>query len=92
MNVPFQYLGICVGGNPRRKSFLQPIVNKIKNKLNRWKGRFLSFAGRVCLLKSVLTSIPLYYMSIFKMSVSISEEIMKIQRKFLWGWGQKGGK
>ena len=51
INVPFKYLGICVGGNPRRKPFWQPIVNKIKNKLHRWKGRFLSFVGRVCLLK-----------------------------------------
>ena len=33
MNVPFKYLGICVGGNPRRKTFWEPAVNKIKNKL-----------------------------------------------------------
>jgi len=92
MNVPFRYLGICWGveGNYRRKQFWEPIVNKIKNKLNRRKGKVLSFAGRVCLLKLFFTYVPLYYMSLFKMSISINEEVMKIQRKFIWGWGAKG--
>ena len=85
MNVPFKYLGVCVGGNLRRKQFWEPVVNKIKKKLTRWKGRFLSFAGRVCLLKSVLTFVPLYYMSLFKMPIIVSKDIMRIQRKFLWG-------
>ena len=85
IKVPFKYLEICVGGNPRKKQFWEPIVNKIKNKLSLWKGRFLSFAGRVCLIKSVLTAIPLYYMSFFKLPTCVSEHIMRIQRKFLWG-------
>ena len=91
-NVQFKYLGVCVGGNPRRKQFWELVMNKIKKKLTRWKGRFLSFVGRVCLLKSVLTSVPLYYMSLFKMSIIVSKYIMRIQRKFLWGWRAKGRK
>jgi len=55
MKVPFKYLGMIVAGNPRKHSFLETVVTKIKNKLARWKGRFLSFAGRMCLIKSMIT-------------------------------------
>jgi len=34
MTVPFMYLGMEVGGNPRKKHFWKPIVNKISNRLN----------------------------------------------------------
>ena len=74
-----------MGENPRRKSFWDPLVKQIKNKLTLLNGRFLCFVGRVCLLKSVLTYVSVYYMSLFKMSTSVSKEILKIQRTFLWG-------
>jgi len=90
MSIPFKYLGMDVG--PRKKPFWQLVVNKIKSILTKWKGRHLSFARRVCLIKSVLTVLPLYYMSLFKMPSSVCEEIRKIQRKFLWGWGVEGRK
>nr|KYP75212.1 Retrovirus-related Pol polyprotein LINE-1 [Cajanus cajan] len=39
----------------------------------------------VCLVNSVLTALPLYYISFFKVPGSVSREIISIQRKFLWG-------
>jgi hypothetical protein len=42
------------------------LVNKIQTRLHVWKGKFLSLGERVVLLNSVLTSIPLYYLSLFK--------------------------
>ncbi|XP_068483406.1 uncharacterized protein [Phaseolus vulgaris] len=66
MEVPFKYLGLEVGGNPRRKKFWEPVINKLKARLSVWKGRFLSMAGRICVIKSVLTAVPLYYLSLFR--------------------------
>ena len=54
MVVPFIYLGLEVGGNPRKKKFWEPVLNKLKSRLSVWKGRFLSTTGRLCLIKSVL--------------------------------------
>nr|ABD32615.1 RNA-directed DNA polymerase, putative [Medicago truncatula] len=65
-NVPFLYLGMPIGGNPRRLRFWEPIVNRIKSRLSGWNSRFLSFGGRLVLLKSVLTSLPVYAISFFK--------------------------
>jgi len=66
MKAPFKYLGMEVGDHPRKKQFWEPIVNKIKKRLSGWKGRYLSLAGRICLIKSVFTTLPLFYMSFFK--------------------------
>ncbi|CAJ2663689.1 unnamed protein product [Trifolium pratense] len=64
--IPFLYLGLPIGGDPRRLSFWDPVLNRLKNRLSGWKSRFLSFGGRLVLLKSVLTSLPVYALSFFK--------------------------
>jgi len=89
MGHPFKYLGLEVGGNPRKKSFWEPVLNKLKSRLSVWKGRFLSLAGRSYFIKSVLTAIPLFYLSVFKAPDSVYKSIISIQRKFLWGWGKE---
>ena len=89
MGHPFKYLSLEVGGNPRKKSFWKPVLTKLNARLSVWKGRFLSLAGRRCVIKSVLTSIPLFYLSVFKAPKSIYKSIISIQRKFLWRWGKE---
>jgi len=46
-------------------------------------------ADRICLIKSVISALPLYYLSLFKASESICKNIISIQRRFLWGWGKE---
>jgi hypothetical protein len=38
------------------------------------------------LINSVLGAIPKFYMSIFKMLVSVRKQIMQLKRRFSWGW------
>ncbi|MCH86380.1 cysteine-rich receptor-like protein kinase, partial [Trifolium medium] len=64
--VPFMYLGLPIGGDPRRLSFWDPVLTRIRSRLSGWKSRFLSFGGRLILLKFVLTSLPVYAISFFK--------------------------
>jgi hypothetical protein len=64
--VPFLYLGLPIGGDSRRLGFWEPVLARIRNKLSGWKSRFLSFGGRLILLKSVLTSLRVYALSFFK--------------------------
>ena len=66
MDIPFTYLGLPIGGNQARCSFWDPVLSKIRKKLSVWKGWNLSFAGRVCLLKSVINAIPLFFLSFLK--------------------------
>ena len=52
----FKYLGIQVGGNPRKREFWKEVLDKVRKKLSKWKGKNLIFAGRVWLFKSVFHS------------------------------------
>jgi len=52
--VPFLYLGIPIGENPRSNE-TDTIVQRCERKLSKWKQRYLSFGVRVTLIKSVLT-------------------------------------
>ena len=88
---PFTYLGFPLGDHMNRGATWQPVVKKIQNRLASWKSKILSRAGRLTLIKSVLNSLPVYYMSMFKMSNSIALKIVKLQRKFFWG-GSNGDK
>ena len=87
MELPFKYLGMLIGGNPRRIEFWNPVVDKIKTRLSRWRGKMLSLAGRICLIKSVISALPLFYFSFFKAPIVVRNHIRRIQARFLWGWG-----
>ncbi|GJX33271.1 hypothetical protein Tco_0243126 [Tanacetum coccineum] len=49
-----------------RKHLWNETVDKVKMKLSKWKMNTLSIGGRLTLIKSVLSSTPLYHFSLFK--------------------------
>jgi hypothetical protein len=49
----------------------------------------LSMAGRICLIKSVLSSLSVYYMSSFLMPKGVCNILTSIQRRFLWSGVEK---
>ena len=85
--LPFTYLGIPIGANLRRCHMWDPIIHKCERKLAKWKQRHISFGGRVTLIQSVLTSIPIYFFSFFRVPKSVVDKLVRIQRRFLWGGG-----
>ncbi|XP_028113522.1 uncharacterized protein LOC114311595 [Camellia sinensis] len=83
--LPLKYLGLPLGANLRRKKAWQTMVDKVKSRLAMWKMKLLSFVGRLTLVKSVLDSIPGYYISLFNLPIGIAKEIDKLKSAFLWG-------
>ena len=75
--IPFVYLGLPIGGDSRRLSLWKPVVDRIVDRLSSWKNKFLSFGGRLVLLKSVLSSLPVYFLSFFKAPSGIISSIFK---------------
>ena len=67
-------------------------MRKVKKRLDGWKRSFLSRRGRLSLIESVLSSMPIYYLSLFKIPVSVAKELELLMRDFLWeGFdGEKG--
>jgi hypothetical protein len=65
-SIPFRFLGIPVGANPRRRTTWTPVLDSMKKKLSAWNGRKLSIGGRVTLIEFVLSSLPLYFFFFFQ--------------------------
>ncbi|XP_048491371.1 uncharacterized protein LOC125492703 [Beta vulgaris subsp. vulgaris] len=84
-SIPFSYLGLPIGGNTSSIQLWEPIMLKMTKKLASWKGKMLSIGGRLTLIKSSLTSLPLYFMSIYPAPKGVMQKIIKLVRSFLWG-------
>ncbi|XP_021975130.1 uncharacterized protein LOC110870243 [Helianthus annuus] len=89
---PFSYLGIPVGVNMKRAAYWKPVIEKFSSVLSKWKARHLPFAGRLTLPKSVLGSLPSYFLSLFAAPKCIIYKLEKIRRDFLWGKSASGNK
>lgn len=48
------------------------------------EANYLSFWGRVTLIKATLPNLPIYYFSLFKITKGVATEIERIQKQFLW--------
>ena len=82
------YLGLLVVVGRTRKASLNFIKERVWSKLQGWKEKLLSQAGREILLKAVVQAIPTFTMGYFKLLVGLCHEIEALIRKFFWG--QKG--
>ena len=56
------------------------------------EAKTLVFWGRVTLIKSVLTSIPIYFLSFFRVPKKLVNKLVRLQRNFLWGGAQEQNK
>lgn len=91
-SLPFSYLGLPIGSSPASARFWEPVISKIESKLSSWRRRLLSAGGRVTLVQSVLSALPLYFCSLFKMPVVVLSRINKILRNFFWGSNSNNNK
>ena len=86
---PLSYLGMPLGDNPKRVGFWNPIIEKITKRLEGWLKGCLSKRDKLTLIQSVLESLPIYYLSLFKMPILVCNKIEKIMRDFFWeGFGE----
>ncbi|WVZ52900.1 hypothetical protein U9M48_003903 [Paspalum notatum var. saurae] len=81
---PCRYLGLQLHTRPLRKVHIQPLIEKIENRLAGWKGHLLNRAGRLTLISSVLSSMPTYHLSVFPLAAWARKRIDKIRHSFLW--------
>ena len=77
-----KYLGLpsLVGRN--KKASFNYIKERVWKKIQGWKEKLLSQAGREVLIKAVVQAIPTYTMSCFKLPLGLCSEIESFIRKF----------
>lgn len=86
--MPVRYLGLPLVIKRLSSSDYLPLIEQIKRRLESWTARFLSFAGRLNLINSVLWSICNFWMTAFRLPQACIRQIDSICSSFLWS-GQK---
>lgn len=81
---PCTYLGLPLQARKPTKQTYQPMVQKIANRLSGWKRKFMTYPGRELLIKTVLTAMPTYFLTIFKPARWAISHIDRFRRSFLW--------
>jgi hypothetical protein len=76
---PCNYLGLPLHFRQLHRVEIQPLIDKISNRLPAWRGRFLNKAGRLRLLNSVLSSMPTYFLTVFPPKNGHLSELTKLE-------------
>jgi mannosylglycoprotein endo-beta-mannosidase len=79
-SLPMKYLGLPLTTGKLRKADLQPLFDKSAGKMAVWRGRNLGLAGRTTLVKSVLSSQPVYLLTALKVSKESMETLASKER------------
>ena len=81
---PLKYLGLPLQCSGYKAKDCTLLIEKITARVKNWTSAFLSYGGRLQLIKSVLFSMSIYWASHTLLPTRILDEIKKIIRRFLW--------
>ena len=79
-----KYLGLPEQFGRRKRDLFASIIDRIQQKTKGWKNKFLSSAGKLVMLQSVLSAIPSYSMTYFKLPISLVKRIQSVITRFWW--------
>ena len=88
--LPSSYLGLPLGARFKEVTTWDGVEERLRKRLSLWKRQYISKGGRMTLIRSTLSSMPIYCMSLFQMPRSVCSRLERIQRDFLWGGGGLG--
>jgi hypothetical protein len=83
-SLPLKYLGLPLRASFKAKSIWDGIIEKIECHLASWKRIYLFEGGRLTLIKSTISNLLAYFVSLFPLPVSIANCLKKLQHDFLW--------
>ncbi|XP_074278453.1 uncharacterized protein LOC141602043 [Silene latifolia] len=87
-----KYLGIPAEFKESKKGIFAAIIDHVTRRISSWNGIFLSPAGRLTLISSVLSNLSNYFLSVFKVPVSVAKKINSILTQFWWAGCKLGNK
>ena len=81
------YLGLPLGAPHKSIGAWDFIEERFRKRLASWKRQDISKGGTLTLIQSTLSSLPIYFLSLFRIPRLVCARLEKIQRDFLWGGG-----
>ena len=83
-NLPINYLGIPIHFRKLKNRDWAKVEERFEKRLSSWKGKHLSIGGRLTLIKSVLSSLPMYMMSFFSLPKGVLKKLDYFRSRFFW--------
>ncbi|XP_060181404.1 uncharacterized protein LOC132611010 [Lycium barbarum] len=87
---PFTYLGVPITRARKRKVDYTALLKKVKDRLQTWKGKLLSYGGKAVLITSVLQSIPIHVLSAIRPPKCVIKELHRIFAGLFWHNKEEG--
>ncbi|KAJ0800754.1 putative RNA-directed DNA polymerase [Helianthus annuus] len=89
-SLPVRYLGVPLISSRLLYKDCEVLIQRMEKKIVNWVTKSLSFAGRLQLINSVLSSMHIYWASVFVIPARVISELEKRIRRFLWNAGSDG--
>ena len=86
-SLPIEYLGLPLGAKHKEARVWDGVEERFGRRLAIWKRQYITKGGRLSLIRSVLSNMPTYFLSLFRLPKKVKLRLDKIQRDFLWGGG-----
>lgn len=80
-----KYLGHHVRHHGRNGEGHKELVERVNGRLEGWKTRCLSRAGRIMLAKSVMSSLPIFQMQLERLPTWVHKALDRAVRNCVWG-------
>ncbi|XP_043696964.1 uncharacterized protein LOC122647675 [Telopea speciosissima] len=82
--LPVKYLGIPLISARLSAHHCTPLLDMIRKRLQLWKNKLLSYAGRLVLIRSVLEASYIYWSGIYGLPLSTIKALEALMASFLW--------
>jgi len=83
-NFPIRYLGIPIHCRKLSNNDWVRIQKRFEQRLSSWKGKNLSTGGRLTLINSVHSSLPMYMMFFFEIPKGVRKKLDYFWSRFFW--------
>ncbi|WVZ61663.1 hypothetical protein U9M48_011501 [Paspalum notatum var. saurae] len=80
----FRYLGLPMHYRKLGNSDWKHIEERFEQRLSGWKGKLLSVGGRLVLINSVLSSLPMFMLSFFAIPKGVLKKLEYFRSRFFW--------
>jgi hypothetical protein len=84
VDFPIKYLGIPLSVKKLPRSVLQPLADKVADKLLIWQGKLMHQSGILVLIKTTLSSISIYTSISIELPPWLLKCLVKLMKAFLW--------
>ena len=81
------YIGLPLEAPYKSSKVWERVEEHFQKRFALWKRQYLPKRGKQTLIKSTLSSLLIYTMSLFVIPKRVETTLEKIQRNFLWGKG-----